>query len=491
MIYHTPLLATLLPAVLGIILYLAGRGMGEKIRWLATSIASMSVLLILSMAPKLIGYHQNGGEPIYVTYTWITPINVTFGFLIDRISFPVGLIVAIVSALSCLYSTKYMEGEHGQAGYYANLLLFMSGMVGVIFSSNLLQFYIFWELMLIPSYFLIAFWGTPKKALTIGFKYFIFTHVGAVCMLLGILSIYSFTGTFDLVTLSLLEVYGRIPSNMLTLIFILLLVGFCVKMAIFPLHTWLPDAHAEAPAPISAMLSGAMIKCGAYAMVRIFLSMFGETAIQTSDFLAILGIVTMIYGGLMALAQADIKRLLAYSSISQMGYIFFGIGVGSEFGVTGGLFHIFNHAICKALLFMCAGVILHQTETRNIAKLGGLAGKMPITAVSCMIGALSLAGTPPLSGFWSEWMIFQGGVAAGKVFLTAIAIISSVITAGYYLWFIWRTFFGAAPKNLENVKEASWLLLIPIVTLTAATVALGIWPDLFLRLIAPIAQPLP
>jgi NADH-quinone oxidoreductase subunit M len=340
--------------------------------------------------------------------------------------------------------------------------------------------------MLIPSYFLIAFWGAAKRSLTIGFKYFIFTHVGAVCMLLGILSIYTFTGTFDLVTLSLPEVYGNIPSNMLILIFALLLIGFCVKMATFPLHTWLPDAHAEAPAPISAMLSGAMIKCGAYAMIRIFLSMFNSTMLQTSDYLAIIGIVTIIYGGLMALAQTDIKRLLAYSSISQMGYIFFGIGVIAELGVTGGLFHIVNHAIGKALLFMCAGVILHQTGTRDIRKLGGLAGKMPITTVSCLIGALSLAGTPPLSGFWSEWMIFGGGIAAGKVLLTLIAIISSVITVGYYLWFVWRVFFGATPENLENVKEGSWLLLIPIVALTVATVVLFIWPDLLLRLISSI-----
>ena len=485
MFYHTPLLATLLPAVLGIILYLAGRGVGKKVRWLATIIAFLSVFLILSMLPDLIGSYQDGGRSIYVTYEWITPpFEVKFGFLIDNISFSIGLIIAIVSAFSCFYSTKYMESEHGQAGYYANLLLFTSGMLGVVFSSNLLQFYLFWELMLIPSYFLIAFWGTAKRASTIGFKYFIFTHVGAVCMLLGILSIYAFTGTFDLVTLP--EQFGMIPPNMIMLIFALLLIGFCVKMAIFPLHTWLPDAHAEAPAPISAMLSGAMIKCGAYAMVRIFLSMFSSTMFQTSDYLAIIGIVTIIYGGLMALAQTDIKRLLAYSSISQMGYIFFGIGVSSELGVTGGLFHIVNHAICKGLLFMCAGVILHQTGTRDIRKLGGLAGKMPITTVSCLIGALSLAGTPPLSGFWSEWMIFGGGVAAGKFLFTLIAIISSVITVGYYLWFVWRVFFGATPENLENVKEGSWLLLIPIVALTVATVVLGIWPDLLLGLISSI-----
>ncbi len=191
----------------------------------------------------------------------------------------------------------------------------------------------------------------------------------------------------------------------------------------------------------------------------------------------------MIYGGLMALAQTDIKRLLAYSSISQMGYIFLGLSVGSALGITGGLFHVINHAICKALLFMCAGAIMHQTGTRDITKLGGLAGKMPITSIASLIGALSLAGTPPLNGFWSEWMIFSGGVSSGKILITTVAVISTAITAGYYLWFIWRVFFGASPKNLENVKEASWLLCIPIVALAAVAVVLGIWPDLVLRFI--------
>jgi NADH-quinone oxidoreductase subunit M len=482
MFYHIPLLATLLPAISGVILYLFGRGAGKRVRWPATIIAFLSVLLIFSMLPDLIGYYQDGGQPIYVTYDWMTsPFEVKFGFLIDDLSFVIGLIIAGLSAFSCLYSTKYMEDEHGQAGYYANLLLFMSGMLGVIFSSNLLQFYLFWELMLIPSYFLISFWGAAKRALTIGFKYFIFTHIGAVCMLLGILSIGAYTGTFDLVLLP--ERFDMIPLNMVMLIFALLLIGFSVKMATFPLHTWLPDAHAEAPAPISAMLSGAMIKCGAYAMIRILLGTFSSITLQTSDYLAIIGIVTIIYGGLMALAQTDIKRLLAYSSVSQIGYIFFGIGVSTELGATGGLFHIVNHAICKGLLFMCAGVILHQTGTRDIRKLGGLAGKMPITAAACLIGALSLAGTPPLSGFWSEWMIFGGGIAAGKTLLTLVAVISSVITAGYYLWFVWRVFFGATPENLENVKESSWQLLTPIVALTAATIVLGIWPDLLLGFI--------
>jgi NADH-quinone oxidoreductase subunit M len=255
-------------------------------------------------------------------------------------------------------------------------------------------------------------------------------------------------------------------------------------MAIFPVHTWLPDAHAEAPTPISVMLSGVMIKCGAYAFARILLSGFGQTVTQTSDALAILGVVTMIYGGIMALAQTDIKRLLAYSSISQMGYIFFGLGVYSTIGATGALFHVVNHAICKSLLFMCAGAIIHQTGKRNIRRLGGLANKMPITCAASLIGALSLAGTPPLNGFWSEWMIFSGGISSGKILITTIAVVSTAITAGYYLWFIWRAFFGTTPIELENTKEASWMMRIPIIILAVIAIVVGIWPDIVLTLLS-------
>jgi len=482
LIPHAPLLAIIIPIISSVALYVFGRRVEKYAGWLATIAASLSVFMILSMVTDLI---ERGS--IHFTYAWIrTPsLKLTFGFWVDMISFPIGLIVAVVSALSCFYSIKYMKGKSGQRGYYANLLLFMAGMIGVILSANLLQFYLFWELMLVPSYFLIAFWGTSKKRLAIGFKYFIFTHFGSLCMLLGILSIYVFTGTFDLAALPLAAI--NIPPSSILPVFVLLLIGFCVKMALFPVHTWLPDAHAEAPAPISAMLSGAMIKCGAYAIARILLSGFGQTMVQTSDVLMALGVITMIYGGLLALAQTDIKRLLAYSSISQMGYIFFGLATwlpDATLGATGGLFHVINHAICKALLFMCAGAIIHQTGTRNIKKLGGLAGKMPITCIASLIGALSLAGIPPLNGFWSEWMIFSGGISSGKIFITTIAVFSTVITLGYYLWFVWRVFFGTTPKELENTKEASWLLYIPIVVLSAIAFVLGIWPDIILRLIA-------
>ena len=485
MIPHAPLLATLLPIISAILIFAFRKYIKNYEGWIASITALLSVGIILSMTKEIVEQRF-----IYDTYAWIrTPsFHIMLGFTVDEISFYIGLTVAVVSTTSCFYSIKYMKEKHDQSSYYMNLLFFMAGMIGVIFSENLIQFYLFWELMLIPSYFLIAHWGTSKKRATIGFKYFIFTHVGALFMLMGILSIYTFTGTFNFADMPLAieqAVANSVMSSFDVLaVFVLLLIGFCVKMAVFPVHTWLPDAHTEAPTPISAMLSGLMIKCGAYAFARILLSAFGQTVTQTSDVLAILGVITIIYGGLMALAQTDIKRLLAYSSISQMGYIFFGLGVYSTIGATGALFHVVNHAICKSLLFMCAGVIIHQTGISNVTRLGGLADKMPITCAAAFVGALSLAGTPPLNGFWSEWMIFSGGVFSGKTLITTIAIVSTTITAGYYLWFLWRVFFGTTPKSLENTMKPSWLMRTPIIVLAAVAVVIGIWPDIVLRLLS-------
>lgn len=491
MIPHAALLATVVPGTTGIIIYFLKNRVKRGIGIVATIAASLSILMIVSMGRDVMEIWTSDGTGLTFSYTWIRPLNLDFGFLVDVVSLPIALIIATVSTLSCLYSLKYMEKEHDQGSYYANLLLFMTGMIGVIFAANLIQLYLFWELMIIPSYLLIVNWGTSKDRLRIGFKYFIFTHVGALSMLFGILSIFAYTETFNLLELPSKVQAGAVPPQMIIMIFTLLLIGFLVKMAAFPFHTWLPDAHSEAPTPISAMLSGLMLKCGAYGIARILLSIFGPTAIQTSDYLTILAVVTMVYGGLMALAQTDIKRLLAYSSISQMGYILFGLGAvstSSSLGVMGGLLHIINHAVCKSLLFLSAGVIIHQTGTRDIRRLGGLVGKMPTTAIACLIGAFSLAGTPPLNGFWSEWMIFGGGLASGKGLITIFGVLSTAITAGYYLWFAWRVFFGETPENLKDVKEASFTMRVPILALATLSVLLGILPGLVLEYIKPAAD---
>jgi len=489
MFYHAPLIAVMLPGVTGLIIYVAHRYFERFVDLLATAVSTISVLLILSLIGPLFDARVYGRNSIVTTYPWIQPLNIDFGFLIDNVSLPIGASIAIVGALSCFYSIKYMKNVENKSEYYANLLLFMTGMIGVIFSINLIQFYLFWELMLIPSYFLLARWGTSRNRQNIAFKYFIFTHMGALFLLLGILSLYSFTGSFSLLELPFRLIYIPISSiSSIPIIFTLFTLGFFVKMAAFPLHTWLPDTHSEAPTPISAMLSGAMLNCGAYGIARILITIFGGSMVSASNIFLSLAIITMIYGGMMALAQTDIKRLLAYSSISQMGYIIFGFSTVSSLGVMGSLFHIVNHAICKALLFLCVGSIIHQTETRNMKQLGGLIGKMPITGFSCLIGIFSLAGTPPFNGFWSEWMIFAGGLASGKVIFTFIGVASTIITAGYLLQFGWQILFGPVPKKLENVKESPKWILAPIVVLAAASIILGLWPGLVLEFLKPAAD---
>jgi NADH-quinone oxidoreductase subunit M len=490
MIASADVLSVLLPILGGILLYgasKASRNLEKIVGWIAVVVAFLPVLLIGSIVSDVLSK-----TAIHHVYPWVPSLNISVGFYLDSLSVTIALIIAFVSFLSTIYGVGYMKHEHGQSGYHSNVLLFTGGMLGVILSSNLLQFYIFWELMLIPSYFLIVFWGTPERAVRIGFKYFIFTHVGAVCLLFGILTTYIYTGTFELTELT--RRIQTIPSNVALIVFILMLIGFMVKMAVFPVHTWLPDAHAEAPTPISAMLSGVMIKCGAYAVVRISDTLFRPTLNAISIYLTLLAIITMVYGGLMAIAQTDVKRLLAYSSISQMGYIFFGLTMGSLLSLTGGLFHVINHATSKALLFMVAGIIMHQTGTRDLRQLGGLAGKMPMTAIACIIGVLALAGTPPLSGFTSEWMIFAGGIRPdlalfqGQNLLTLLAVVSTVITAAYYLWFVMRVFFGQAPEAMKDVKEAPPTMWGPAICLAAVAVVLGIYPRLALDLIYGAAR---
>ena len=424
-----------------------------------------------------------------------------FGWLLDGLSVTVAGIVMVLTTAATVYSIAYMKKEHGQGKYYAFLLLYNAGIFGVVIATNLFQFYIFWELMLIPSYFLIAEWGTKPQSTNIAFKYFIYTHIGAVLIIIGIAGMYALSAYNGVATLNLYDFGGGLPyidlswiwpggfPNMFTapffelakILIICFTIGFAVKMAIFPIHSWLPDAHAEAPTPISAILSGVMIATAAYAIVRILvgymLPAFGAFAMV----IMIFGIITMFYGGAMALVQKDTKRLFAYSSISQMGYIFFGLGTAVLLGVTGASFHIFTHALGKGLLFMAAGVLIIQVghhRGRDINAMGGLAKKMPWTTSIVLIAGLSLAGTPPLAGFFSEFFIFAGAAFAYTIWLVIFAVAGSALTAAYVLWFVKRVFFGETPADMENITESPWYMRLPMILLAAYIIVIGIWPML-------------
>jgi NADH-quinone oxidoreductase subunit M len=432
-----------------------------------------------------------GGSVEY--YQW-QPIGF-FGLNADGLSIPILFTIALLCTLISVYSMSYMTHsivDKKQFGfYYALLLLYSVGMMGAVLATNLIEFYLFFELMLIPSYFLIAKWGSGDRD-RVSFMYFMWTHVGALAFLAGILTVGYFAGGFDLQTI----LTASLPETLRLFIVILMVAGLLVKMAAFGLHIWLPHAHAEAPTPISALLSPAMIGIGGYAIVRIVMTILPSAFFEISTALAVWAVVTMFYGGAMALVQDDIKRLLAYSSISQMGYILLGIASFQTLGVSGAMFQYVTHGLGKGILFMIAGAIMIQTDgLRSIQKMGGLAARMPITATAALIGFLTITGIPPTTGFISEFLIFAGSFNGAfqansmlRIALSFLAVVSTALTAGYSLWAVRRIFFGKLPPELVDVKEAPLTMTIPVLVLAAISIIIGIFPDIVEHLLLPAVK---
>jgi NADH-quinone oxidoreductase subunit M len=400
---------------------------------------------------------------------WIQEEGSVFGFRLDGISLPLVLLITFVGALASVYSISHVE-EQRLSLYFTYFILFVTGIANVILSVDLIMFYLFWEFMLIPSFFLISQWGTGQSA-RIALKYFVITHLGALFLLIGIIIAGTSAGTTEIAQISLLVQDGAIGQETMTLSALLMGIGFAVKMAAFPVHIWLPDAHAEAPTPISVLLSGLMVKTGAYGFLRMSLMVPSGTLDLISSPALVIALVTMVYGGLMAMAQTDIKRLLAYSTISQMGYIFFGFSERSSLGFCGAFFHMLVHGISKSTLFMAAGALVLRTGTRNMKEMAGLGRKMYLTALAFVVSAFSLSAIPPLGGFLSEWMIFSGGFLSGQYLLSTVAVLQSILTIVYYLVPISRIFLSK-PAGAKEIKEAPLFMILPMVALTALNLVL-------------------
>jgi NADH-quinone oxidoreductase subunit M len=472
-----------------IIIFLFGKINVDLAKWSAFGF----VLLAAIFFALSFGDVYNLGS-LELTVPWLNfaigsrNVTVNFSLVADNLSFPIVAIIFILTLAAIMYSFEYMKDKEKQGAYYALLVLYIAGIVGVVLAGDLVLFYVFWELMLIPSYFIIAQWGSKPNAVKIAFKYFIFTHIGAMAILVGIGGLWAYgSGNFLISALSF-----SAGNSIIKLLSVLFLVGFSVKMAVFPLHSWLPDTHGEAPTPISAILSGVMIETAAYAILRIVVDVIRPqddpaTGKWLTWSLVAVAVFTMMYGGLMALAQKDTKRLFAYSSISQMGYIFFGLATFTAFGANGAMFHIVSHALAKGSLFMIAGVLMNQIDHhkgRDIRQLGGLASRMPITAVLGLIAALSLSGLPPLAGFMSEWIIFEGGLhfsstAVGfplGIVAMIFAILSTALTASYTLLFMKNVFLGPPQEEFKDVKDPKWTMLVPLIVLAVLSFVIGILP---------------
>ena len=526
------LVATFLPLLVSPVAYVLAKKSGSNATtWFSFGILAISTLLLFMASSTL-----QGGRSAYIeSYTWSQFGN--FGLRIDGLSLPFAIIINILCTVLTLYSKPYMlhkikesfkenfnnrESNSGSnvhtssAGgneiesltisgsneeqyvnhhmglYFALYLTFSMGMLGTVLATNLIEFYVFFELMLVPAFFLVAFYGYGERK-RIALMFFFWTHVGAVVLLLGLLAMGFFAGGFDYDTV--MENVNKIPDQWLVLIVFSLVIGLGVKLAAFALHIWLPYAHSEAPTPISALLSPAMIGIGAYGLLRLWLELLVGDYSQYSIYINLWGLATMIYGGAMALMQDDIKRVLAYSSISQMGYILFGLGSESVLGITGATLMYVSHGLGKAILFMMAGSIILQTGTRSMSKLGGLAGRMPYTAVIAMIGALTIMGIPPTSGFMAEWILFNGVLQSGvtnsdtlRIVAFGLGILATVLTAAYILWMYKRIFFGKIPEQYSQIKDSNRYVIVTMAALAAITLFLGVYPNPLLNPVTDYIQ---
>lgn len=437
-----------------------------------------AVLLFLLVESVLLGKQLAATGPFVQQLSWLgEPVNLRLA--LDGFSLLMLFAVSLVGLCVGIFSIDYMEHYGSKANYWALFLIMVAGMNGLVLSTDLFNVYLFLEVAAVASYALVAF-GLESDELEAAFKYLMLSVIASAFVLIAIAVIFGVTGSlsFPAVARGLQDLDTKYVVGFCSALFIM---GFGLKAALMPFHAWLPDAHPSAPAPISAMLSGLLIKVsGVYALTRIFFNVFGLTP-ALSTVLMYLATLSMVAAAFLALGQKDIKRMLAYSSISQVGYIVLGLGLGTPLGIAGGLFHLINHALAKGLLFLNSGSIQQATGTRNLDEMGGLAKRMPVTAAANLVGSLAIVGVPPLNGFWSKLIIIIALVQAGHVGFAMVAVLASVLTLWYYLLIQRKAFFGKLNERWKDVKEAPFWMLASNVILALLCIGIGIFFSLTIK----------
>jgi proton-translocating NADH-quinone oxidoreductase chain N len=405
-------------------------------------------------------------------FTFLSPPPLAGCFEVDTLGVYMAGCVSLLTLLAALYSYRYMEREGRLTEYYTLLLFMAAGMTGVALAGDFFTLFVFWEMMAISSYVLVAFLKHRWAPIEAGFKYLIMSAAAGAFLLLSMSLLYGMAGTLNFAYLSA-SLREASPTPWLLLLLSTLLIGFGVKSAIVPLHTWLPDAHPEAPSPISALLSGVVIETGLYAMTRVFYLIFDPALFGVV--VAALSLLTMTIANILALLQDDIKRMLAYSSIAQIGYMLIGVSTGTAYGVMGTFLHVFNHSLMKGLAFLATGNIVHETGTRDIKRLVGVGKRMPYTAFALFVALLGLGGIPSTSGFISKFILFSSAIGAGMPLLAVAGVLNSAFSMAYYMRVI-KTFISTPIEEVEEAEEAPLSMLIVTLGMALLILLFGVYP---------------
>ena len=445
-IFGVPILTfiTFFPA-LGILLILfVRRDQAKAIKLVANIVSGLEFLFTLYL---LHGFSAAAdGMQFVERANWIQKVNVQYLMGMDGISLLLVLLTSLLTFLATLSSWTAIADRVKE--YYIFMLLLEVGMIGVFVSLDMILFYVFWEVMLVPMYFLIGVWGGERK-LYAAIKFFLYTLFGSVVMLVGILVLYSHYHTFDL-----LEIFRQgpaiLPLAVQSWLFLAFFLGFAIKVPMFPFHTWLPDAHVEAPTAGSVILAGVLLKMGTYGFVRFSLTLFPQAAKKFVPLMIALALISIVYGALVSLMQKDMKKLIAYSSVSHMGFVMLGLFAFTPLAIKGAVIQMVNHGISTGALFLIVGIIYERRHTRLISEFGGLSAKMPVYAAVFLIITMSSIGLPGLNGFIGEFMILMGVFTVNWKW-AAVAATGIILGAGYMLWLYQRVMFG----KLENVKNES------------------------------------
>ena len=468
-----------LPAATAVLVGLLPAGQERQARYVALGGALAALALSFWLFVRF--DRDAAGFQFVEDVSWVRAagFELRYALGVDGLSMPLVLLTTILTVAAVLVSFSI---EHRQRLYYACLLVLSTSVLGVFTALDALLFFLFWELELAPMYLLIAIWGSGRKEYS-ATKFVLYTIAGSAFMLVGILLLAFGSGTFDVRTLAA----GGVGETLLPLrwVFLFLLIGFAVKLPVVPVHTWLPDAHSDAPTAVSVMLAGVLLKMGGYGIIRFCLAMLPDQADEFAVWLAALAVVSILYGAFVTLRQTDMKRLIAYSSVSHMGVVLLGVSALGVTGLIGATYQMLAHGLITGLLFVMVGLMYDRTHTREIARLGGLARQMPLIATGLVFAGMASLGLPALAGFVAEVTVFLGTFERYEAAVLA-AIFGVVLSAGYILWLLQRVVFGPVRHEWDHLSDQRyWWEHAAVGTLAALIVLLGVYPRVVTEVLEP------